>query len=529
MATNFSPRGSSNSTGNALNMQLDVPGGQAGGTNYTDIWNALDRAEELIVKDRVEKKLIEEVFPGYLQDQFQTNIVSSGYSYVYAETGWKDQKYMTFTISPGRGKRYNPANIRLSFKAKIVTVKDKDNEPLDNNAIPVENFYQKLFKKVEINNIVNGELVNKSIEYDTGLFNLMSHFYYDKEDYKHTEEERNQNLVNSMGRRLLQNATNLRLDARLGSTEYEIWKNKEWFHIDLSKIHTFFSINELMYLPIEIKLYLNDDFRQLFEIKPAAAVANPYETLIKVEYDSSYPPTLLVSDFDMSVSYQQQDKELYKKNRLYDLGNYTKPYKTITTVPLGADRATLDITGVTERPEWLIIQLQSLTSQEHQTHYDSYSEDQALNLIKRVFITGIGTVEGLKEIDFEVNNDSKLTDQLYSYNALRRFTTNAPLFATSTALKGVNYLKNFPTEVDYRACIANPANGCFPLVFDLSDSKGNYNGSIDNTSFISSKMQCTIQLNTAAVRQSNFVATVVTTAKYGIKDDDNGRAYIFKT
>ena len=42
-------------------------------------------------------------------------------------------------------------------------------------------------------------------------------------------------------------------------------------------------------------------------------------------------------------------------------------------------------------------------------------------------------------------------------------------------------------------------------------------------------MQCTIQLNTAAVTQYNFVATVVTTGKYGIKDDDNGRAYIFKT
>ena len=159
MATNFSPRGSSNSTGNTLNMQLDVPGGQAGGTNYTDISNALDRAEELIVKDRVEKKLIEEVFPGYLQDQFQTNIVSSGYSYVYAETVWKDQKYMTFTISPGRGKRYNPANIHLSFKAKIRMV--KDNEPLDNNAIPVENFYQKLFKKVEIN---YNSIKNKSLQ-----------------------------------------------------------------------------------------------------------------------------------------------------------------------------------------------------------------------------------------------------------------------------------------------------------------------------------------------------------------------------
>lgn len=528
MATTFDVKGNSNARGSNLRSQIDVIGGQASGDTYADVADSLDRANDLINKNQIQKNTIIDTFPGYLPDQFQKNITDSQYRVVYAEQGWDTQKYMTFIISPGSGRRYNPSHAKIYFKANI---EKTDGTALGDNALPVENFYAKLFKKIEITNLNTGTLVNKNIEYNSDLFDLMSNWYYDGADYKHVENTRNQKLVQTVGRRVTAaNNTNERLEKRFSDNEQKKWAAKTMFDIDLAKVHSFFGINTLMWVPLEMKFYLNDDYRQLFEIKPAADVdaADIYKTEYTIKYDNSFPPQIIMPEFSMSPSYQQQDAELFSQNGIYDLGNYVKPYKRIQTISLGADQATIPITGITERPEWLIIQMQSLTSLEHQTHYDSTHEDLALNLIKRVVISGLETVDGVKEIDFEVNNPNKIVDQLTAYNALRRFTTNAPTFATNTALRETNYLGNFLTESEFMYGATKKDKGCFPLVFDLSDSKGTYDGASDDNSYLSPKIQCSIYLNNATITTYNILLTVVTTGKYALSMNDNGQPVIIK-
>ena len=88
------------------------------------------------------------------------------------------------------------------------------------------------------------------------------------------------------------------------------------FEIDMSKIHSFFGINSLMWVPPQVKLYFNDDFRQLFEVKPFKDVdpADIYKTKYTIKYDESFPPQIILPFYKISSSYQQQDAELSKQN-----------------------------------------------------------------------------------------------------------------------------------------------------------------------------------------------------------------------
>ena len=372
--------------------------------------------------------------------------------------------------------------------------------------------------------------MNQDIEYKTDVPELMKHWYYDAADFKHTEGIRNQSLVETIGRRTKKDASNLRLTKRFTSTEQAIWKNMTMFEIDMSKIHSFFGINNLMWVPLQIKLYFNDDYRQLFEIRPTEDIdeANVYDTQYGIIWDESFPPQIILPLYEMSASYQQQDAELFKQNGVYDLGNYSKPSIPIQTIPKGADQITMDISGITERPEWLVIQVQSLTAKMHLSHYDSTHEDIAQNIIKRVVITGIETPSGTKEIDFEVNNANKKADQLMSYNALKRFTTNAPLFTTNSVLMGTDYMGNFVKKSDFQKGATDKSKGVFPLVFDLSDSKGNYDGSSDDNCYLSSQLQFNLYLNNDTEEQYNVVVTVITAGKYVLYMNDNGQPGIKK-
>ena len=86
MATTFSTKGSSNSLGNNLHNQIDVPGGEASDDSYAGVAEALDKANNLINKKQIEKDTILETFRGYLPDKYQKkNIKNTNYIYIYAD------------------------------------------------------------------------------------------------------------------------------------------------------------------------------------------------------------------------------------------------------------------------------------------------------------------------------------------------------------------------------------------------------------------------------------------------------------
>ena len=63
-----------------------------------------------------------------------------------------------------------------------------------------------------------------------------------------------------------------------------------------------------------------------------------------------------------------------------------KIHKRPKSVIKGADSSIIDIIGINERPDYKIIQIQSLTAAQHNSHYDNTYEDIAQNYLKEQFL-----------------------------------------------------------------------------------------------------------------------------------------------
>ena len=123
--------------------------------------------------------------------------------------------------------------------------------------------------------------------------------------------------------------------------------------------------------------------------------------------------------YTVSPEYRQNEMELFKENQTYDYGNNMKIHKRPKNVIKGADSSIIDIIGIIERPNYMIIQIQSLIAAQHNNHYDNTYEDIAQKLLKRNIVTGCNNENGMKIINYELDNDNRSGDKYELYGALR--------------------------------------------------------------------------------------------------------------
>ena len=177
----------------------------------------------------------------------------------------------------------------------------------------------------------------------------------------------------------------------------------------------------------------------------------------------------------------------------------------------------------------MIIQIQSLTADQHASHYDNTFEDAAQKLLKRVIVTGCCNETGMKIINYELDNDNRPGDKYELYGSLRRLTNGTPVYALNTNLIDTKYMKNFITEEEFNKGFDDKnVSGCYPLVIDLSDSKGSYYDSDDNIDIKSPKMQVSLYFEKQTTEQYNIIITVLTKSKIVLELNENGLAVITK-
>ena len=90
-------------------------------------------------------------------------------------------------------------------------------------------------------------------------------------------------------------------------------------------------------------------------------------------------------------------------------------------------------------------------------------------------------------------------------------------------------MKNFIQESDYNSRFKSTnISGCYPLVIDLSDSKGSYFDTDDNIKIISPKMQVTLYFKESTKIEYNVIITILTKSKIVLERNENGLAVITK-
>lgn len=513
MASFIVPKdGTSNSSGNNLKTPQQATESTGGSGGFYDVASAIDQAYSIINNKEIQSDIITNKFPGYLPEQFQNTIKTSGYENFYAQPAWHEQKWLEFVIIPPLSHRYNPSLFKLIIKFRMVNAADNGNLP--NNTIPVENVFKKLFNRVEIINMNSNTFINNNIKYDDSILDFTANWFYDAEDYKHSLDKKTTELCERVGRRLQANVSNRRLNQRI-QNEHAGWAAQTRYEITLSNIHQFFRVNSLMGVPLKFKFYLNDDNRQLFETVPGAdvGVGHIFNETGKILYDTSYLPRLIAPIFEITETHQQQDRELFSQNGVYDLGNYVKVYNRMQTITAGAEQINIDINGINERPNFIVIRFVSLTNVEHLSVYDNTFEDVAMNKLKRIVINGINTDKGVKTLNYELNDDSKFENQLSLHGNFCRLVAGCPSYMVEPQLKNTAYLRNLPTQAEFLRGQTNLDRGCFPLVFDLTDSKGTINGTLDDTRHKSPNIQLNLYLNPGAADVSyNVLVDVLTSS-----------------
>ena len=523
-----------NSAGNPLGTQTTVPSTNASpNAPLLNLKRNIEEIGDIIQNKEAEKETIANDFPGYLPERYQDNVNAVEMNKMFTHNGWDSQNYLSFNIEVADKDRYIPYNMKLIFKGNF---KKSDDQDFPANAIPVEGFYRKLFKKIEIKNKLTNELVNKDVEYDVDIFDFCDNFHYDETAFKHLENKRNQTLCNKVGRRLTvanNGNTNNRLKERFeggNNSEWNKWAKKNLFIVDMSRIHSFFCIKSFLWAPIEIRLYFNTEMKSLFEVVPAADVGNgALDEVCKFVYDKKFEPSIVCPVFKMSEEYDSKDRSLFQTNPIYDLENYAKVYKYPIKTLTGQASAHVDMRGVKERPEFLIVQISSITAAEHLSHYDNTHEDVALGLIKRLFLRNVNTATGVRTFDIEPNNGNKIEDQIMLYNNFRRLANGACSVATDSELRNTDYIKNFITFEEFVATTKTIANERYPLVIDLTDSLGLYGGTNDKPDQTSPLMQLELIFNQNLTQQYSIETIVITTGKYALHLNDNYSAQITKT
>lgn len=490
-------------------------------SSFAGIVETVDSMNNLINQRKVKMERVAKLHPGYLPDQYQNSIDSTKIVYGYAQQGWVAQNFIQFEIQPKGNEYYNPSTMKLTLRMALKSANGVAALPA--NIIPVENFERKLFNKVKIENVDTKDDVNNKVEYTSDLLELADHFFLDRTAFNQEPEGRNQSLCQSIGRRLVANATNARLEAR--RAVHATYRDKQTWEIDLSKIDNFFKINRPLSIPIVITLYFETNQKKLFEAVPTANIAANavYNEPAKIVFTESFTPQISYGVTTMSAMYVGEDQELFEENKIYDLGEYPKITVEQKSMQTGAQNCVVFLRGLQHRINFLAISIQSLTGQEHGSVYDSTLEDRAMSLIDKFIIKNIYTPNGIENRTYTLTNDIQhRTDLDELYAGFRRFCTGAPVTATNHFLKKTDYLRNFPTKTVYlapREVAVAAATGCYPIIVDLTDSKGIFDGENDNQKFVSPLIEVEIVFKQNAAQDYNVVLTAFQKGNYVLKNE----------
>lgn len=516
MATNISARGRNNANLNTLeqpNTSVNSNGTTTSSNNLVAIGQMLDSANRLINQQEIERETIRNQFPGYEPEQFQDTILETKLTSVYCQDGFKEQGFLEFIVNPQNNDRYNPRQMELYLKMHLTMA---DGTDLNANSCPVENFFKKFFKSVIVTNLSTGEQVTKGITYTSDLFKFLENFYLDEDAYKHERDKRKQELCEVTGRRLRAAAnSNARLTARIARDRPQ-YLRKRIFKIDLSEVDDFFKINHPLFVPIKVRLEFETEMNKLFEVRPTTDVqaGNAQDVVCKYELDNSFSPELVFTMYTMSTRYTLKEKELFQINQLYDFGSYPKIVTDTRQIPAGSQNFNFTITNIPDKPIHLVLNMSSPTSVTHSSVYDNTLEDKAFQLIKKIDVRGLKTSTGVKDIEIETNSDQKHLHKRFLYGSLRNLVNNSPVFAKSSDLRETDYMRNFPT---YESFVEKKTgnNGCYPLVINLTESKGTYEDAIDNPNVASSELSIGLvfdnplntiySLQTSIITQGKFV------------------------
>ena len=144
------------------------------GVSNTPSSVALDAHNRLLNEHKVKANFMDEFLPGYNEETHQNTVMGIKSTTLSAQEGFIANNVLEFNIQVERNI-YRPSDFKLYIKFHI---RDSDgNGDLPVNVVPIEGFWWKFFKKIDIRNINTGEYVTKTEPQYCDVENFVKDFF----------------------------------------------------------------------------------------------------------------------------------------------------------------------------------------------------------------------------------------------------------------------------------------------------------------------------------------------------------------
>ena len=257
----------------------------------------------------------------------------------------------------------------------------------------------------------------------------------------------------------------------------------------------FFSINELINVPLTNTMTLETNMRRLFETTKAGAIDSAAG-----QYNFATAPYLSVQDFTPSSFWKTTEKAMMNSNK-------TNGYGKIPDYQF----------------DWIKISLKHRTNINHTTTFDSYHGERATIMIESVKIENLTEGQNFVNRSYSLN---KFEDQDLLYHSYIAYMRYGSSLQSPSSYKDPTLMNHQPLRADYFKKETTTVQG-YPNMFDLRASRG-YTNLDDVATHSDNVLKFTIKLRAVIpdTHHYQFIITGINQGQYKLLLSNSGKETI---
>ena len=476
----------------------------------TDVNNKLQSILELTQKDIVSEEVVNKYLPGFKNPPYQGFLNLVTFTKHYADPQYTNKTEFKFELEPSKGTYYNPSTVRLALPMYFLAADGKSEMPA---TMCAANMWPAiLIDEIQIQ-------IHRTEESVTSPKNITVYEYcesklkeFDSEHLKHVQQDlQYSRLEQSHGRRSNDTGqthddarTNKNLTWRLANFRPAQINKQQVYLIDMLLLSDFFSINELINVPLTITMTLETNMRRLFETTKAGAIDSAAG-----QYNFVTAPYLSVQNFTPSSFWKTTQKAMMNSNKAYGYGKIPDYHKKIYELSPGTIQKLTDFNNVAAQFDWFKISLKHRTNINHTSTFDSYDGERATIMIESIEIENLTEGQNFVNRSYSLN---KFEDQDLLYNSYIAYMCDGSSLQSPSSYKDSTLMNHQPLRADYFKKETTTVQG-HPIMFDLRASRG-YTNLDDVATHSDNALKFTIKLR-AVIPDTHHYQLIITGINQG--------------
>ena len=391
----------------------------------------------------------------------------------YANDTYTDKKTIEFTIKLAPNTYMNYASMEIVLPIQFVK-KSNQSVALDADLVPVNNFFARWFTDIDIKRYPDDVRIlptDKTLEiHDYAESQLKylpknslkkirkSFLYANNAVYLADDTDKRPNNADTEA---------LRGDGNL------LWRKNNFaahifleneYRIPLGLITDLGLCNFPVQTDTRIVITLERNLNKLFEdLKKRTAIPTTDPDAFTKFFDRPY---ISYQEITLTPTWETYLKDILKDNQAVRMGVLPNPFQQTFEVAEGAQTVSVDFQGASRDINWLEISLLYDKSYAHETVYDSYGVELAVQLIESIkFVNALKAYSLTGKISYDTNNKDK---KHLMYKMFVAYICNGATFAPLTEYKNNPVYQDMTDEYNYRAKTKDDR-----IYIDMRRSKGN--------------------------------------------------------